>query len=458
MKEKVESKLKSGFKGNVLLPGDAAYDDARTIWNAMFDRKPAVIAQCTDVQDIVKCVNFGREAGLVISVKSGGHNSAGTAVCDNGLMIDLSLMQRVDVDGKTVRAEGGCLLGKVDAEAQKHGLAVSAGIVSHTGVGGLTLGGGFGWLSRKYGLTIDNLDSAEVVTADGRVVNASENENADLFWAIRGGGGNFGVVSGFTFRAAEIGNEIFCGPVVKKFEDIRSYMQFHREYVRTFPDEMSVWTVFRQAPPLPFLPEKHHGQLVVIALFAYLGPEEEGRKLVQPVLDQGETLGEGLGMAPWPAWQSAFDELNAHGARNYWKSHHMKGIPDEAIERIREYVLKLPSPEADVMIAHMEGAPGRVPEDATAFPHRKTPFTINIHTRWRETADDEAAIAWARGLHQSLEPFAQGVYVNFLSDEGADRVRQAYTPPVWDRLVQCKRKWDPENLFRMNQNIDPKED
>jgi hypothetical protein len=451
------TQLKNVISGEVILPGEAGYDSARAIWNGMFDRKPALITRCASTADVVQAVNFGRNQNLLIAVKGGGHNSAGTAVCDDGLMIDLSLMQHVEVDpgNHSVKVQGGCLLGKVDSETQQYGQAVSSGIISHTGVGGLTLGGGFGWLSRKYGLSIDNLTGAEIVTADGRIVTASASENPDLFWAIRGGGGNFGVVTNFTFKTASIGTEVLSGPIVKSFENITEYIRFHREYVRTMPDEMTIWMVIRHAPPLPFLPSDVHGKLVILVPFVWLGNPEEGQRLVQPIRDFGETLGDGSGLHPWTGWQSAFDGLVAHGARNYWKSHHLKDMPDACIEVLSDFAKNMPTDECEIFIPHMEGAPARVAPEATAFPHRNTPFVLNIHTRWRQAADDNKAMQWARDFHKAAEPFSQGVYVNFLSEEGADRVKQAYTPAVWDRLVQCKRKWDPSNLFRMNQNISP---
>lgn len=449
--------LKSAIAGEILLPGDMGYDNARAIWNGMFNRKPAIIIRCRNTSDVVEAVNFGRDNQLLIAVKGGGHNSAGTAVCDEGLMIDLSLMQEVEVssNNNVVKVQGGCLLSSVDQETQKQGLAVSGGIISHTGIGGLTLGGGFGWISRKYGLSIDNLLSAEIVTAEGKIVTASSSENPDLFWGIRGGGGNFGVVTSFTFNAAKIGTEVLSGPIVKKFENMKEYIQFHREYVRSMPDEMTIWMVIRHAPPLPFLPKEVHGKLVVLAPCVWLGDPEEGQKLLQPIRDFGETIGDGTGINPWVGWQSAFDGLVPHGARNYWKSHHLKNLSDECINILNKYALTMPSEECEIFIPHMEGAPSRIASAATAFPHRNTPFVLNIHTRWQKAEDDERAINWARDFHKATEPFSQGVYVNFLSDEGADRVKQAYTAEVWDRLIKCKRKWDPKNLFRMNQNISP---
>jgi len=408
--------FRNQFAGTVLIPGDSAYDEHRAIWNGMFDKKPALIARCTSREDVALSVKYARKNDLLISVKGGGHNSAGNAVCDDGLMIDLSAMQDVKVNpqNRTALVEGGCLLGRVDEATQEHGLAVSAGIVSHTGAGGLTLGGGFGWISRKYGLTIDNLLSVELVTAEGEIVKASADENEDLFWGTRGGGGNFGIVTTFEFQAAHIGTELYTGPVVKHFEDAGAYIHFHQQYVRTLPDEMTVWMVLRHAPPLPFIPEEYHGKLVILLPFVW-----------------------------------------SHGARNYWKSHHLKDLDEKSIEVITRFAAQMPSEECEVFIPHMEGAPSRIGPTATAFPHRYTPFVLNLHTRWQEKSDDDRCIAWARDFHDATRPFSKGVYVNFLSEEGDARVREAYTEEVWARLVEVKRKWDPENVFRMNQNIAP---
>ncbi|MBU0946721.1 MAG: FAD-binding oxidoreductase [Proteobacteria bacterium] len=450
-------KFREQFRGEILLPTDNGYDGARKIWNGMFDRRPAIIARCVGTSDVIRAVDFGRDQDLVMSVKGGGHNSAGNAVCDDGIMIDLSLMRRVNVDrgNKRVRVDGGALLSDVDSESQLYGLAVSGGIVSHTGIGGLTLGGGFGWISRSHGLSIDNLLSAEVVTANGTLVTASAEENSDLFWAIRGGGGNFGIVTSFVFQGAEIGTEVYSGLIVKKFEDAKEYIQFHREYVRTLPDEMTVWMVVRHAPPLPFLASDVHGKMVVAVPFVWLGDPAKGEELIKPLREITESHGEAIGMNPWLGWQSGFDALNKHGARNYWKSHHLRAFPDDCIDKIIDFAGKMPTDECEVFIPHMEGVPSRVPTNETAFSHRGTPFVLNIHTRWQESSDDERCLAWARAFHQSTESFAQGVYVNFLSDEGEDRVKEAYTKEVWERLVEVKNKYDPNNLFRMNQNVKP---
>ena len=450
--------LKRHFRGEIIIPNDKGYESSRQIWNGMFDRKPAIIAQCIGTSDVISAVNFARDNNLLTAVKGGGHNSAGNAVCDDGIMIDLSRMRRVNVDPKkkAVRVDGGALLGDMDYETQLYGLAVSGGgIVSHTGVGGLTLGGGFGWISRKHGLAIDNLVSAEVVTADGKLLTASADENSDLFWGIRGGGGNFGIVTSFEFNCVHIGPKVYSGLIIKRFEDTKTYMQFHRDYVRSLPDEMTAWTVVRHAPPLPFLPAAVHGKMVLVVPFVWLGEEAEGARLIAPIREATAPHGEAIGMNPWVAWQSGFDGLVEHGARNYWKSHHLKELSDDCIDRVIEFAGSMPSDEIEVFIPHMEGAPSRVSEDATAFAHRKTPFVLNIHTRWRDASDDKKCLAWAREFHTATEPFSQGVYVNFLSDEGEERVRAAYTPAVWDRLVRVKKKYDPTNLFQMNQNIKP---
>jgi FAD/FMN-containing dehydrogenase len=425
----------------------------------MFDKHPVLIARCVSTSDVINAVSFARNNNLLTAVRGGGHNCAGNATCDDGIIIDLSLMRRVNVDrnNKTVRVDGGALLGDVDRETQLYGLAVSAGIVSHTGVGGLTLGGGYGWISRKYGLSIDNLISAELVTAESELLTVNENENADLFWGIRGGGGNFGIATSLTFNCAPIGNEVFSGLIVKKFDDAQQYIRFHREYVRGLPDEMTVWMVIRKAPPLPFLPKEVHGKLVVIVPFVWLGSQSEGEKHIKPLQEISESHGEHFGMTPWAAWQAGFDALVTHGARNYWKSHHLKDLSDASIDKILHFVEALPSDECEIFIPHMDGAPSRIAEEATAFSLRSTPFVLNIHTRWRKQSDDESCIAWARDFHKATEPFSQGVYVNFLSEEGEARVKDAYTDSVWKKLVQLKDKYDPTNMFRLNQNIKPSE-
>jgi FAD/FMN-containing dehydrogenase len=385
----------------------------------------------------------------------GGPGGAGPAVCNDGIVIDLSAMRSVAVDPQSRMATvgGGALLSDVDRETQKYGLAVPAGVVSHTGIGGLALGGGFGWISRRHGLSVDNMRGAEVVTADGRIVRATTEENPDLFWALRGGGGNFGVVTSFQFKSAPIGTTVYSGVIAKPFDDVKRYMQFHRDFVRRLPDDMTVWLVIRPAPPLPFLPPGVHGKLIVLVPFAWLGDPDRGAQLIEPVRTVTPSVGEHIGETPWLTWQSLFDPLAGHGARNYWKSHHLQNLSDRCIDRIVEFAGRLPSPECEIFIPHMEGTPARVADDATAYGYRHVPFVMNIHTRWQNAADDQRCMTWARAFHDSTREFAEGVYVNFMGQEGDERVKDAYLPAVWQRLVEVKNRWDPQNVFRMNQNI-----
>lgn len=453
---KIET-LKSNIRGEVLLPSDSGYDDARRIWNAMIDRHPAIIVRCAGVADVIKAVNFARGEGLVTAVRGGGHNIAGNAVCDGGLMIDLSLMTSVRVNPETHRAyvEPGATLGDFDHEAQQFGLATALGINSTTGVAGLTLGGGFGWLSRKYGMSVDNLISAEIVTADGKWVRASAKENSDLFWAIRGGGGNFGIVTLFEFQLHPVGPEVFGGLIVFPFDQARELLIKYRDFADKMPDELSVWVVLRQAPPLPFLPEAVHGKHVVAFAVFYAGDVRDGERAIEPLRSFGKSHGEHIGVQPYLDWQKAFDPLLTPGYRNYWKSHNFSELADGAVDSIIDYASKLPSPHSEIFIALLGGHTSQVSPDATAYAHRDTKFVLNVHGRWENPAEDETCISWARAFFESTTPYATGgVYVNFMTQEEDDRVAAAYGPG-YDKLVQVKNKYDPENVFRLNQNIKP---
>ena len=454
----VLKEFSQGFTGQIISPEYPGYDDARKIWNGMIEKKPAVILKCADTNDIIKSIKLAKDTGTPLAVRSGGHSIAGFSINDNGIVLDLSLMREVRVKNNgqaTAYVQGGSLLRDLDIATAEHGLAVSSGIISHTGVSGLTLGGGFGWISRKLGLTVDNLISAEIVTADGSIVTASDNENKDLFWGIRGGGGNFGVAASMNFNCSQIGKEVFAGLIVRPFKEARKYLQFHRDFVRTLPDEMTIWAIIRKAPPLPFLPDDIHGKLVVITPFVYLGSKAEGEKLLKPALDHVKPVGSHMDMLPWIAWQSGFDALNAHYFRNYWKSHHIYEVSDNFIDTLLALAEDLPSPLSEMLLLHMEGKPSRIPEETTAYSFRKVPFVLNLHTRWENKADDERCVNWAQEFFKKTKPYAKGVYVNFLSDEGENRVRDAYSPEAWKRLVELKRKYDPQNLFRSNQNIKP---
>lgn len=456
LNERIEE-LKTNVKGHVVLPGDPNYDEVREIWNATIDRKPAVILQCSEASDVSHAIAFARENRLEISIRGGGHNIAGNAVCDNGVMIDLSTMKNVRVDDRNRRAyvEPGATLNDLDRATQVHGLATPVGINSTTGIAGLTLGGGFGWLTRKYGLTIDNLVSAEVVTVDGRKIRATENENVDIFWAIRGGGGNFGVVTEFEFALHPVGSEILAGLIVFPFSQAKQVLTQYRKFAGLAPEELNVWVVLRKAPPLPFLPMDVHGKEVVILPVFYVGEIVEGEKLIEPLRSFGDAYGEHIGVQPYVQWQQAFDPLLTRGARNYWKSHNFTELRDGVLDAIVEFAGKLPSPQCEIFIGLIAGAANRVSTDATAYFHRDAKFVLNVHGRWDEVADDEICIKWAREFFQASTPYASaGAYVNFMTEEEGDRVIAAYGSN-YDRLVQIKKRYDPNNIFHLNQNIKP---
>ena len=449
--------LNANFKGEIVLPSDSAYDQTRKIWNAMIDKRPSIIARCATTSDVVQAVNFARNNKLLLAVRGGGHNIAGSAMCDDGIVIDLSKMKAASVkpDTRRVTVEGGATLADLDAATQAHGLATPLGINSTTGVAGLTLGGGFGWLSRKHGMTVDNLESAEVVTATGEVLRASATEHPDLFWALRGGGGNFGVVTRFEFRLHPVGPELLSGLIVYPFSEAKSVLQQYREFIAKAPDELCVWTVLRKAPPLPFLPAETHGKEIVALALLYVGDPKQGEALIQPLRTFGTVLGEHVGVQPYAAWQQAFDPLLTPGARNYWKSHNFSTLADGLFEAVIQYIGTLPSPQCEIFFGAIGGATTRPTPESAAYAHRDAKFVMNVHGRWDDPADDKRCIGWARDFFNASAPFASGgVYVNFLTADEGDRVRSAYGPN-YDRLVQVKRKYDPDNLFRTNQNIAP---
>jgi FAD/FMN-containing dehydrogenase len=449
--------LRGKLRGTVALPGEDGYDAARIIWNAMIDRRPGLVARCLGTADVINAIKLARDERLLVAVRSGGHNIAGNAVCDGGLLIDLSLMRSVRVDpaSRTARVEPGATLADFDKEAQGFGLATPLGINSTTGVAGLTLGGGFGWTTRKFGLTVDNLISADVVTADAKLVRASENENQDLFWALRGGGGNFGVVTSFEFNLHPLGPEVLSGLVVHPLEKAGELLPEFRRIAKEAPDELTIWVVMRKAPPLPFLPTGWHGKEVLIFAACYSGDLRQGEKATKALRALGSPIVDVISPHPFTGWQAAFDPLLTPGARNYWKSHDFTDLSDAAIKLIVDAVRTLPSPECEVFIAHVGGAMARVAADATAWPNRDAHFIMNVHTRWRDKAQDSACVAWTRQLFEAVAPFASGsVYVNFMPDDESDRVEKAYGAN-YRRLAKIKHRYDPDNLFRMNQNIRP---
>src|SRR5262245_9081427 len=450
--------LRGSLRGPLCLPGEAGYDEARTIWNAMIDRRPAAIVRAAGAADVIQTVRLAAHHGLLLSVRGGGHNIAGNAVCEGGLMLDLSRMTsvRVDPQARTVRVEPGARLSDLDRETQAFGLATPVGINSTTGVAGLTLGGGFGWISRKFGMTVDNLVSADVVTAAGELVRASASDHPDLFWAIRGGGGNFGVVTSFELKLHAVGPQVLAGFIVHPFSAAKNVLHEYRRLVAQAPDELSCWAVLRKAPPLPFLAAEVHGTEILVLALCYVGDPVAGEKALAPFKAIGKPIADVVGPAPFAVWQTALDPLLTPGERNYWKSHDFVELSDGLIDLVVGAVKTLPSPQCEILIVSLGGAINRVPSDATAYPHRNIQFLMNVHTRWSEPSQDKACVAWARALYEATAPFSTGgVYVNFMPDDEGQRVRTGAYGPNYDRLARIKAKYDPKNLFRVNQNVAP---
>jgi FAD/FMN-containing dehydrogenase len=450
--------LRGALRGSLLMPGDTAYDVSRTLWNAMIDRRPAAIVRAAGAADVVQTVNFARNHRLLLAVRGGGHNIAGKAAFDGGLMLDLSAMRSVRVDpaARRARVEPGALLSDFDRETQAFGLSTPTGINSTTGMSGLTLGGGFGWQSRKHGLTIDNLIAADVVLATGEFVQASATQHADLFWALRGGGGNFGVVTSFEYQLHPMASQVLAGLVVYPLEQAADVFDGYRRFTATAGDDMTVWMVLRKAPPLPFLPPQAHGQPVMVVAFCWLGDPKQGEELTRPLHGFATPYGAHAGPMPFAGWQTAFDPLLTPGARNYWKSHDFKELSPDVERILCDAIARLPSEECEAFIGHLGGAVNRVAVGETAYPHRDVNFVINLHTRWREAADDGKCIAWTRGLFDTLAPHATGgVYVNFMPEDETQRVAAGAYGPNYARLVALKGRYDPTNLFCLNQNIRP---
>lgn len=444
------------FRGEVLREDDEGYDEARQVWNAMIDRYPALIARPTGTADVMTAVAFAHENDVLLSVKGGGHNIAGKAVADEGLMLDLSEMNnvRVNPEAQTARVGSGATLGDMDHETQAFGLAAPGGVISTTGVAGLTLGGGFGWLSRKYGLAVDNLRSVDIVTADRELRHASEDQNEDLFWGIRGGSGNFGIVTSFEFDLHKVGPEVLFGPAVYRYDDAPDVLRHYREFARDAPRECCVWVDSLTAPPLPFLPVEFHGTRVLSVVQFYAGDLEEGENVLRPLREYGTPIADAVAPTRYTAAQSMLDDLYAKGARNYWKSHNFTELTDDTLDTIIDYGERLPTPQSDILIHQVGGAINDVASDATAYPHRDTEFIVTPGARWEEPTNDDACITWVRECHAALADDATGgTYVNFEGDrEGQEQ--NAYGEN-YDRLIEVKTEWDSENLFRTNQNIKP---
>lgn len=444
------------FRGRVVRRGDDDYDNARTIWNAMIDRYPAMIAQCMDARDVMTAVAFARENDLPTSIKSSGHNVAGNALCDDGLVIDLSSMKYIQIDpeARIARAGAGVTWGEFDRATQQYGLATTGGLVSTTSIAGFTLGGGMGWLERKYGLTCDNLLAAEVVTAEGKLVRASPDENPDLFWALRGGGGNFGIVTEFTYRLHPVGPTVLGGMLVWPLKDAERIYQFYREFTADLPEELTTMASPITAPPAPFIPSGLHGKPCIAIVGCYAGSLEEGKRTIAPVRDLSPAV-DLFDEVPYTALQTILDDISAAGRRNYWKNEYLSVLSDEAIQVIISSFEKVPSSITHVDVHDLGGAIRRVGETETAFSHRDARYVCNIVTGWTDPADDQNNVSWTRELYSALQPYSMGAsYVNFMASEGEQSVKASYGSN-YQRLTEVKHKYDPTNFFRYNQNIKP---
>jgi len=451
--------FRNQLHGPTITPTDADYDRTRAVWNGMIDRRPAIIVRCQGTADVIDAVRFAREHNLLVSIRGGGHNVAGYAVCDDGMMIDLSLMNGVWVDAKrrTARVQGGALWSDVDRECQLHGLATPGGVVSHTGVAGLTLGGGFGWLSRKHGLTCDNLLSAELVTAEGKLIMVSQEEHADLFWAIRGGGGNFGVVTSFQFQLHPVGPTVVAGLVFYPFAQAKQVLQGFRDFAATAPDDLYCVPLLRLAPALPFLPESVHGQAVVGIAACHVGPVEEGQAAAAALSSLGEPIISLFAPKPYTTHQKFLDVGAPHGRCYYWKSEYLPGLHDEIIDTAIDHAANISSPHSLIAFFQHDGAIQRVDPTATAYGRRSAAFALNISSAWDDISASAKHIAWTRQFWSAMQPHSiGGGYINFLSEDDAPtRVQAALGGPNYERLVAVKNQYDPTNFFRMNQNIKP---
>lgn len=449
--------LRASFRGELVRPADPTYDEQRKVWNGSIDRRPALIARCTGVADVIAAVRFARETGLLVAVRGGGHSFPGHSVCDGGILIDLGPMRgiRVDPKARTARAQAGVLWGELDRETQEFGLATTGGIVTHTGVAGLTLGGGIGWAQRKHGLTIDRLLSVDMVTAAGQFVRASSTENPDLFWGVRGGGGNFGIVTEFEFSLDPLGPTVLAGPIIWPIEQSPEVLRFYRDWIAEAPDELMTIVVQRRLLPLPFVPPELHGELVLSIACCYTGPVEEGEDVVRPLKGFGSPVLDVCKPKPYLAHQAMFDASFRHGWWYYFRSCDVAELSDDVIDVMVEHGSQIVSPITSIALWQMGGAVSRVGESDTAFNGRDAAFTFNINGNSETAEGFEAEREWARAYWSALSPHHSSVYVNFLMDQGEEAIRQAYGPEKYDRLKALKRRYDADNFFRLNQNIPP---
>ena len=459
VQEAAVDEFKTKFRGQVLDGADPGYDELRMIWNSMIDHRPALIARCIGVADVIDAVKFARNHGLLVSVRGGGHNVSGNAVTDGGLMIDLSQMTSIHVDPHegTARAEAGALLRDLDRETQTFGLAVPAGTVSETGIAGLTLGGGIGWLMRKHGLTCDNLIAADLITADGKAVTASETDNTDLLWGLRGGGGNFGIVTSFKYRAHRVGPTVLAGFILHPLEQATEFLRFLREFLEDVPDELTTIPFLRILPPVPAVPAELRDTRFVGIAACYSGDIEQGEAVLRPLRDFGSPVLDSISPMPFVAHQTIFDDGAPSGQHHYEKSEFLADLNDDAIETLVAHGETISSPYSFVGLFQLGGAVSRVSEGDTAYTHRDAAFSLIIGSGWEDSGKTEEYIEWTRTFWKAMQRFSTGgVYVNFLShDDGEDRVKSAYGAEKYERLADLKNKYDPTNFFRLNQNIKP---
>ena len=448
--------LRASVRGSVITPSDDGYDEARRVYNAMIDRRPAAIVRCTSAADVAAAVDFARDNGLALAVRGGGHSVPGFGTVDGGVVADLSGMRSVTVDPakRTARAEGGATWGDFNDATAAFGLATTGGIISTTGVAGLTLGGGIGYLARGFGLSCDNLISADIVTADGKMVTASEDEHADLFWAIRGGGGNFGVATALEFRVHPV-KEIYGGPMFFAMKDAETVLRYYREFISDAPEQLGGFPAFQIAPPLPFIPEDRHGETFLAFVACWAGPKDEGEQILKPLHDVAEVVAEHVGPMPYPALNSAFDGLVPAGLQHYWKANFVRELTDDAIAAHLVHGPAVPTVNSTVHIYPINGACHRVAADATAFAYRDATFAPVIAGMWPDPAHNDANIEWVRDYYAATAPLSEeGGYINFMAGDDQDRIKANYGGN-YARLVEVKRQYDADNLFRVNQNIKP---
>jgi FAD/FMN-containing dehydrogenase len=458
LRQETLDSLKPRLRGAVCTPADAGYDESRTVWNAMIDKRPAVVVRCLGTADVVACVQFAREHDVLLCIKGGGHNIAGLATADGALMLDMSLMRGVWVDSqrKVARAQAGCVLGDVDRETQLHGLAAVMGFVSLTGIAGLTLGGGIGYLTRRWGWTSDSVTGMDLVTADGRLVRASSEENADLFWGLRGGGGNYGVVTGIDYKLFPVGPEIVGGVVAWPASEAPGVLELYRTLIANAPPELTLVALMRPAPTAPWLPTEMHGKPIVALLACYTGRPEDAEKAVASIKTFGRPIGDVLVRRPYTQMQSLLDATQPKGRRYYWKSEYLPRIEPALCEKVIEHAARIPSPHSALILFQMEGALNELSDDHSAVGNRDARYLLNVAGSWEQPGEDAVNIAWAREAWNDLKTFSTGgTYINFLTeDEGPERIEAALGKGL-PRLARIKAKWDPQNVFRTNRNIKP---